>query len=344
MKLIIEGAESSEGMKQVRNYFFIAVIALALAGCGGAQINNHLAGAAVLGQSAQATPPPQVSAEFQAEVAQISASGLRLKEALEASLESGMRHLVAVFKRDNPKEPSQAFEFRIIESDGKAAKTIFRRTEFFFSLSATGNLGKSNATDLNGDGLKEVFVQSSSGGNCWSCNPTEVYRVRNHKGELIAAGPIQKIDDLNGDGLQELLVTDTRWESYDDLSHAASPTAVMVYTWRNGQYVYAARDFAIFYQSETARLRAQVEEAKTQVTAEEFSDELYIGNSIALAITYAHMGEPERGVKELETLLKANSRSEVQSKHRATMIEDFLKGESAKKIREMKYGDAMPIG
>ena len=331
-------------MKQVRNYFFIAVIALALAGCGGAQINNHLAGAAVLGQSTQPAPPPQVSAEFQAEIAQISASGLRLKEALEASLEAGMRHLVAVFKRDNPKEPSQAFEFRIIESDGKAAKTIFRRAEFFFSLSATGNLGKSNATDLNGDGLKEVFVQSSSGGNCWSCNPTEVYRVRSHKGELIAAGPIQKIDDLNGDGLQELLVTDTRWESYDDLSHAASPTAVMVYTWRNGQYVYAARDFPSFYQSETARLRAAIEEAKAQITAEEFSDELYIGNSIALAITYAHMGEPERGVKELEALLNANSRSEVQSKHRATMLEDFRKGESAKKIREMKYGDAMPIG
>jgi len=333
-------------MNQLRNHLLTAVLAFAIpfAGCGGAQINNHLAGAAVLGQSAQPAPPPQVSAEFQAEVAQIAASGLRLKEALEASLEAGARHLVAVFKRDNPKEPNQAFEFRIIESDGKAAKTIFRRAEFFFSLSAAGNLGKPNATDLNGDGLKEVFVQSSSGGNCWSCNPTEVYRVRNHKGELIAAGPLQKIDDLNGDGLQELLVTDTRWESYDDLSHAASPTAVMVYAWRNGQYVYASRDFAMFYQSDTARLRAAIEEAKAQITAEEFSDELYIGNSIALAITYAHMGEPERGVKELEALLNANSRSAAQSKHRATMLEDFRNGESAKKLREMKHGDPLPIG
>ena len=156
---------------------------------------------------------------------------------------------------------------------------------------------------------------------------------------MIAAGPIQKIDDLDGDGIYELIITDTRWESYDDLSHAASPGAMMVYAWRNGQYVYASRDFAKFYQSETVRLRAEIEESKTEITTDAYSDELYIGDSISLAITYAHMGEPERGVKELESLLNANSRSAAQSKHRATMLEDFRNGESAKKIRQMKHGD-----
>ena len=304
----------------------------------------QIATAAAPGQNTTAPPAPKVSAEFQAEVAQLAAEGLRLKEALEASLEAGARHLAAVFKRDNPKAPNQTYEFRIIESDGKTAKTIFRRSEFFFSLPAAGELVKANATDINGDGLKEVLVQSSSGGNCWSCNPTEVYRVRNHKGELIAAGPIQRVADLNGDGVQELVITDTRWESYDDLSHAASPTAVMIYTWQNGRYVYAPRDFADFYHGEIARLRAGVEEAKAEITADEFSDESYIGRSIALAITFAHMGEAERGVKELETLLNANARSAAQSKHRAAILEDFRNGDSAKKLREMKHGDPMPIG
>src|SRR6185503_4781466 len=211
-------------------------------------------------QAQQPMTPPRVSPEFQPEISQLAATGLKLKEAVEASLDGTAHHLAAIFQREKPKAPNEAFELRIIEGDGHASKTIFKRDDFFFSFDLAGEPNKLNATDLNGDGSKEVFVQSSSGGNCWSCNPTEVYRVRNHKGELIAAGPIQKIDDLNGDGLQELLVTDTRWESYDDLSHAASPTAVMVYTWRNGQYVYAARDFPSFYQSETARLRAAIEE------------------------------------------------------------------------------------
>jgi hypothetical protein len=289
----------------------------------------------------QATAAPRVSPEFQADVSQLAASGLRLKEAVEASLDGTAHHLAAIFQRERPKAPNEALELRIIESDGRASKTIFRRTDFFFSFALAGEPNKLNATDINGDGLKEIIVQSSSGGNCWSCNPTEIYRVSNHKAELIAAGPIQKISDLNGDGIQELLVTDARWEAYDDLSHVASPRAVMVYAWRDGKYLYAARDFAGFYKSQLNRLRASIEEAKSQITADEFSDELYVGLAIGLAITSAHMGEIELGLKEMETWLNSNSKSAAQSKHRAAIIDDFRKGDSAKKLREMKYGDPM---
>jgi hypothetical protein len=259
-------------------------------------------------------------------------------------LDGGARHLAATFERAGAKDPAQRYEFRILESDGQAAKTIFRRTDFFFSFAATGELQKLNGTDINGDGLKEIIVQSSSGGNCWSCNPTEIYQARNHRGELIAAGPVQQIADLNGDGARELIVVDTRWESYDDLSHAASPTALMVYAWRGGRYVYASRDFAEFYRSEIARLRAAIDAAKADITPDDFSDEAYVGLSLALAITYAHAGEMERGVKELEALFNANARSAAQAKHRAQMLEDFRNGDSAKKLREMKAGEVLPLG
>jgi hypothetical protein len=172
----------------------------------------------------------------------------------------------------------------------------------------------------------------------------EIYQVRNHKGELLAAAPIQKLIDLNGDGVLELLVTDARWESYDELSHAASPGAVMVYAWRNSRYVYSARDFLEFYKGEIDRIRASVEDSKTQITAaEEYSDEVYVGLAIALAITYTHMGESDQGLKEMETLLSANSKSAAQTKHRAVIMEDFRKGESGKKLREMKYGDPLAL-
>jgi hypothetical protein len=285
--------------------------------------------------------PPKVSSEFQSEIAQLAAGGLRLKEALEASLDGSAHHLAAIFQRDKPNAPNEAFELRIIESDGRVCKTIFRRADFFFSFDRAGDSNKLNGTDINGDGLKEIIVQSSSGGNCWSCNPTEIYQLRNHKVELIAAGPIQKIVGLNADGVQELVVTDARWESYDDLSHAASPAALMVYAWRNGKYVYAARDFAAFYKSELDRLRASIEEAKSQITADEFSDESYVGLAIGLAITYVHMGQLEQGLKEMEALLNANAKSPAQSKHRAAIIDDLRKGDSSKKLREMKYGDPM---
>jgi len=287
--------------------------------------------------------PPKVSEEFQPEVSQLTAGGLRLKEAVEASLDGTAHHLAAIFQREKSKAPNEAFELRILESDGRAAKTIFKRADFFFSFAFAGAPNKLNATDINGDGLREIIVQSSSGGNCWSCNPTEIYQVRNHKAELLAAAPIQKLADLNGDGIQELVVTDARWESYDDLSHAASPGAVMVYAWRNGKYVYASRDFAEFYRGEIGKLRASIEEAKSQITADEYSDEVYVGLAIALALSYTHMGELERGLREMESSLNSNAKSVAQSKHRAVIIDDFRKGESGKKLREMKYGDPLPL-
>jgi hypothetical protein len=291
----------------------------------------------------QAAASPKVSAEFQAEVSQLTGSGLRLKEAVEASLDGTAHHLAAIFQHEKPKAPNEAFELRIIESDGRASKTIFKRADFFFSFTLAGEPNKLNATDINGDGLREVIVQSSSGGNCWSCNPTEIYQVSNHKAELLAAAPIQKLADLNGDGVQELLVTDARWESYDDLSHAASPGAAIVYAWRNGKFVYASRDFADFYKGEISKLRASIEEAKPQITAGEYSDEAYVGLTIGLAITYTHMGEIERGLREMEALLNSNAKSAAQTKHRLAIIDDFRKGESGKKLREMKYGDPLPL-
>jgi len=55
------------------------------------------------------------------------------------------------------------------------------------------------------------------------------------------------------------------------------------------------------------------------------------------------MGEPDRGLKEMESLLNSNAKSPAQTKHRVGIVEDFRTGESAKKIREMKYGDPLPL-
>ncbi len=318
---------------------------LSLNGCQDVMINDRATQPSSSGQVEKETPAPQVSAEFRPVIAQLASEGLRLKEALGADLEAGTHHLAAIFQNTKKKEAFQEYEFRIIESDGRAAKTIYRRAEFFYSFDLDdAEANKLNGTDINGDGIKEIIVQSSSGGNCWSCNPTEIYQVKNHKAELIAAGPVQKIVDLNKDGVQELVITDARWEAYDDFSHASAPGAFIIYTWRNGKYVYASRDFPDYYKTEIERLRKEIEQAKADITADELSDESYTGLAVSLAITYAHAGDVERGLKELETLLNSNVKSPAQAKHRAEILEDFRKGESNAKLREMKPGDPMPLG
>jgi hypothetical protein len=257
-------------------------------------------------------------------------------------LEGDARHLIAVFQREKPRAPQEAFEFRVLENRAGVTRTIFRRGEFFFTL-PKNDTARLNATDINGDSAREIVVQSSSGGNCWSCNPTEVYRIAGGKADLIAAGPIQKIVDLDGDQIAELLITDARWEVYDDLSHAAAPSAMMIYAWRGGRYVYASREFQPWYEAETRRLQASIEAARASITGDDFSDDSYVGHAMSLAITLAHAGEPERATRELATLLTSNTRSPAQLKRRRMIIDDFARGESATKLRQMKPGDPMQL-
>ena len=112
----------------------IFIVILVLTFCSAVYRSRDIAellpGEMLAAQQAPATPVPKVSAAFQAEVSQLAASGLSLKEALEASLEGNARHLVAVFERAKPKQPNEAFEFRIIESNASGIKTT-SPSEFF---------------------------------------------------------------------------------------------------------------------------------------------------------------------------------------------------------------------
>jgi hypothetical protein len=279
--------------------------------------------------------------EFQSEIARLASDGLNLKEARAIALTGRDSALAAVFERRNPPDPHEAYELRIMESDGHVAKTIFHRAEFFFTLAAPPEIAALNGSDINGDGFKEVIVQSSSGGNCWSCNPTEIYRIANHKAELIAAGPIRKIADLDGDSRAELMATDSRWEIYGGLSHAAAPWATIIYAWRNDRYVDASSDFPRYYDTEIERLRAGLQDSRSMITADESSDDTYVGLAIALCITYAHMGQVERGVVELENLFGENVKSQEQADRRKTILEDFKNGDSARKLKAIKHGEPM---
>ena len=290
---------------------------------------------------ANRTSGPDLNPAFKAEISRLADDGLLLKESCEIKFAGDSIALAAVFVRSNPGDPREAYEFRVIEGGMGPARTIFRRTEFFFTLSGSPEMAALNARDLNGDGFKEVFVQSSSGGNCWGCNPTEIYRIGNHKAELIAAGPIRRVMDLGGDGRVELLVTDARWEIYGGLSHAAAPWSTIIYAWRNGRYQVASSDYPRFYETEIDRLRASVREAESLITNDESSDDSYVGLTVSLAITYGDLGRPNAGLGVLRELLPANVKSPEQMKRRQAILDDFESGESARKLSAIKYGDPL---
>jgi hypothetical protein len=112
-----------------------------------------------------------------------------------------------------------------------------------------------------------------------------------------------------------------------------------VYTWQNGRYVNASREFADFYKAEIDRLRLAINEAKASINEAEGSDDFYIGLAITLAITYRHAGDLRHGLDEMEALLKTNARTPDQVKRRDVIIKDFRLGDSAQKILAVKYGD-----
>src|SRR5262245_45010577 len=99
----------------------ISRLTLAIAIAGSLALRPETIASVLIGPETQTTP--NVSPEFQAEVSQLASTGLRLKEALEANLEGSGRHLAAIFQREKPKAPNEAYEFRIIESDGQSTRT-----------------------------------------------------------------------------------------------------------------------------------------------------------------------------------------------------------------------------
>src|SRR6185369_12735782 len=94
-------AETLTSVPEVHLSFntFILSVVLAIQPAGLASVNLRQS------QAVQPSTQPQVSMEFQPEVSQITATGMRLKEATEASLDGLSKHLAAIFERTGAKDP-----------------------------------------------------------------------------------------------------------------------------------------------------------------------------------------------------------------------------------------------
>src|SRR5689334_5515243 len=80
---------------RIRVFILLVVLALCCAACRGVAVHEQFAGVAANHPPEQTPTAPQVGGEFQPAIAQLAAEGLRIKEAVEANLEAGARHLAA---------------------------------------------------------------------------------------------------------------------------------------------------------------------------------------------------------------------------------------------------------
>jgi hypothetical protein len=277
---------------------------------------------------------------FRAAVERDAQGGRRVAATREVS-SVGKRFLAVVF--EGPKEESDKTLRLYFVPDGATAPTSVQLYGEQIVGFGTYEDPETVAADLNGDGKKELVVSVANGGNCWQCSRVLLYTLEGSGPRLIASEPM-RLEDLDGDGRVELLVGDTRWEAYDDFSHAAAPGGTLVYTWRDGAYVFAGSDASAFYDRELAEMRAGLAEAAAAIRPDDpYSDERYLHYVLSTYIIRAYTGQLERGREELARALGEHAASDEMRARRKRLLDDFTTGASAKLLSEPRKGQPLQI-
>ena len=284
--------------------------------------------------------PAQLPEPFRAAVEVDARGGRRVVETREVT-SLGKRSLAVLF--EDPKDDGARMLRLYFVPDGATAPTSVELYSEQIVSFGTYEDPKTVAVDLNGDGRKELVVSAANGGNCWQCSRVLLYTLEGNGARLIASEPM-RLEDLDGDGRVELLVGDTRWEAYDDFSHAAAPGGTLVYTWRDGAYVFAGSDAAAYYDGKLAELRAGLAESVASIRPDEANgDELYLHYALSIYIVHAYTGRLEAGREELRRALGEHAASDEMRARRKRILGDFLAGESAKLLSEPRKGQRLEV-
>lgn len=271
-------------------------------------------------------------------------SGLTIQNARDIALPVG-QYLAVVFvypESDADKGGTKVLKLYFLPPEGKTVKTKDLLEDYFVNL-ATFDDEKMVFADINRDGRTELIASSGNGGNCWDCSNVTVYTLLGDELEVLASAPMQ-IKDIDGNGVMELLVGDTRWEFYDDFSHAGSPGGTLVYTWDKGYYGFAGPDAMRFYQKELDSLKAELPDAVQRIDAgDPYSDEGYLRTVLSMYLVYVYTQQADRGRDELTQMLGQHVASEQMRTRRERILKDFLSGDSAKVLKEPRRGQGLKV-
>lgn len=172
---------------------------------------------------------------------------------------NGTKYNLIIFNCPNQNDYSysQVFALTKVSNDNTKEKLLFTM--------ADESIFEADLRDINKDGLAELEISSSNGGNCRACSGFSVFQMVGDKfNDLLVNFPKSDeikstaswISDLNDDGIQELIVDDELLGSAFDFIHAYAPTHVTIYSWKDNEYKKDSSSFSKFYLNQIAKRNA----------------------------------------------------------------------------------------
>jgi len=171
----------------------------------------------------------------------------------------------------------------------KENKKIHNLGDYYWHLyidQSVSWLGKDKfMVDIDGDGISEVLMSYSNGGNGWEQIGTFILRYDGEmieKYEWLGHAPDSKriwdIVDLNDDGIHEVLVElRNEYPVFGNCSSCYIQPQYGVYAWKNGRLVDVSSSFPNFYDSSIKPASPELDERES---AEIFLNHIQKGDNI----------------------------------------------------------------
>ena len=268
-------------------------------------------------------PQQELPNSFGEVLEEIEREGFELRDYLYPYNDGFVHNLVTLLENDAVQSANgRVSELRIYRSDSQGTQLLGREVVAGRHLA----FHELNNTDINGDGSREIVISKGCSGTAWSCQQIGVYQIRGNR-LINLSEPISgslfpsSLVDVNQDGSLEIIAIETRWETYEHLSHPVAPSVEEIFAWNNGSYRRASKEYPDYYQKKINHIEFLMDQ-----TALPYD---YLGNAIKLLLNYDRMGQTEKGWEEFERLLQTERSSiaenNVWKSIKDPIVEDFKK-------------------
>ncbi|MCX6726234.1 MAG: hypothetical protein NTY75_00245 [Candidatus Shapirobacteria bacterium] len=123
--------------------------------------------------------------------------------------------------------------------------------------------------DINADGLGELIVEHSNGGNCWLCSGSSIFSIiGDNVTDLLKDLPmpeggknsnVQIVGGIDKNGTEEIFYVDDSWELADGFFKSNAPRHQVLLTWDEGEYKIGGAYFSTYYLNQISKRNKEFE-------------------------------------------------------------------------------------
>ena len=223
-------------------------------------------------------PQQELPDSFAEVLEEIERDGFELRDSLYPYNDGLVPYLVTLLENDAVQSVTgRVSELRIYRVDSQGTRLLTREVVARMHLA----FHELNNTDINGDGSREMVIWKGCSGTAWSCQQIGVYQIRGNR-LINLSEPItgslfpSSLVDLDQDGSLEIIAIETRWETYEHLPHPVAPSVEEIFSWRNGSYRRASKEYPDHYQKKINHIELLMDQVENPYD--------YLGNSIKLLL------------------------------------------------------------